>query len=150
MINDSLKVIGHLDILLRDINGTIKTKMSVPNLVVSTGKNAIAARLIGTTTPVMSHMAVGTDSGLILPLATSNTTLGSQLGSRVALTSSTALNNIVTYSAEFNVGVSTGAIVEAGIFNSLTAGSMLCRTIFPVINKEESDILTINWNVTIS
>lgn len=150
MINDSLKVTGSLDITLYDAEYNVKEQFTVPNLVVTAGKNVIASRLIGTTSGVMSHMAVGTDSGAILPLATSNTELGAQLGARIALASSTAAGNVVTYTATFGTGVSTGALVEAGIFNALTSGSMLCRTTFPIINKEASDILTINWNVTIN
>lgn len=150
MITDFIKATGALDIILFDANKNIKAKISVPNLVVSVGKNAIADRLIDTSTNVMSHMAVGTDNGSILTLASSNTALGAQLGSRVSLTSATRTNNVVTYSATFSEGVSTGAIVEAGIFNASTSGDMLCRTTFPVINKEASDTLTINWNVTIN
>ena len=150
MIKDSLKVTGSLEVILYDSNKNIKQQFTVPNLVVSAGKNVIANKLIGGANAVMSHMAVGTDNGTILPLATSNTQLGAQLGSRVALTSSTATNNVVTYSATFGTGVSTGALVEAGIFNAATGGSMLCRTNFAVVNKEASDILTINWNVTIN
>lgn len=150
MINDSLKVTGSLDITLFDADHNVKQQFTVPNLVVSSGKNVIAARLVGTTKDMMTHMAVGTDNGTILPLAAANTELGAQLDARRALTASTVLNNVVTFSATFAAGESTGAIVEAGIFNADTAGDMLCRTTFPVINKEAADILTINWNVTIN
>ena len=150
MIRDSIKATGALEIKLYDINGNIKQELSVPNLLVTAGKNVIADRLIDASTSVMSHMAVGADNGTILPLAASNVELGDQLDVRVALTNVTRSNNVVTYTAEFNDGVATGAITEAGIFNASTAGDMLCRTTFPVINKEASDFLTINWNVTIN
>lgn len=150
MIKDSLRVTGSLEVILYDSNKNIKQQFTVPNLVVSAGKNVIANKLIGGSNAIMSHMAVGTDNGTILPLATSNTQLGAQVGSRIALTSQTATNNVVTYSATFGTGVSTGALTEAGIFNAATSGSMLCRTNFAVVNKEASDILTINWNVTIN
>lgn len=150
MIRDSIKATGALEITLYDNNGNVKQQLSVPNLVVTVGKNVIADRLIDTSTAVMSHMSVGTDNGTILPLATSNLDLGDQLGSRVSLTSVTRTNNVITYTAEFADGVSTGAISEAGIFNASTSGDMLCRTTFPVINKETTDFLTINWNVTIN
>jgi len=150
MIKDSIKATGELTIKLYDAVGNIKQQILVPNLVVTVGKNLIADRLIGTNSSVMSHMAVGTDTGAILPLAASNTALGSQLGSRAALTSTTRSNNVITYTSEWDAGVSTGAITEAGVFNASTAGVMLCRTTFPVINKEASDFLTINWNVTIN
>lgn len=146
MIKEFLKVTGEPTFILRDAQGNIKQQFTKPNLVVTTGKNLIADRLIGTTSGVMTHMAVGTSN---TSLDATNTALASQLGSRVSLTA-TRNNNVITYSCTFGEGASTGALVEAGIFNADTNGTMLCRTTFPVINKEATDTLTINWNVTIS
>lgn len=146
MVNDSLKATGHLDITLYDANRNVKQKISIPNLVVTVGKNLIANRLISNTDPVMSHMAVGTSNA---NLVSANTALALEL-TRVALTSATRSGNVVTYVADYAAGVGTGALVEAGILNASSNGTMLCRTTFPVINKEESDSLTINWNVTIN
>lgn len=146
MVNETLKATGRLDIVLLDQDNNIKQKVSVPNLVVTVGKNFIASRMVGTASAAMSHMAVGTSNA---NLAAANTALAAQL-TRVALTSATATNSTVTYVGNYGAGVGTGAIVEAGIFNDATTGTMLCRTTFPVINKEASDTLTINWVVTIS
>lgn len=146
MINEFLKATGKLTLTLKDSNNNVKQELNVPNLVVTVGKNLIADRLIGTSSAVMSHMAVGTSN---TNLAAANTDLASQLGNRVSLTASRT-NNVITYSCTFGEGVSTGALVEAGIFNASTAGTLLCRTTFPVINKEATDTLTINWNVTIN
>jgi hypothetical protein len=52
--------------------------------------------------------------------------------------------------ATFGAGVATGAITEAGVFNALTAGTMLCRTVFSVINKGALDTLVITWKVTVA
>lgn len=146
MIKEYLKVTGEPTFTLYDAQGNIKQQITKPNLVVTAGKNLIADRLIGTSSSVMSHMAVGTSN---TSLDATNTALATQLGSRVSLTASRT-NNVITYSCTFGEGVSTGALVEAGIFNAATSGTMLCRTTFPVINKEATDTLTINWNVTIS
>lgn len=150
MINDNVKALGELSIVLRDAQGNIKTQTTVPNLVVTVGKTVIASRLTGNTTGVMSHMAVGTTNTFQIA---ANTTLGAEIsGSRTALTTSggVAVANEITYAATFPAGVGTGAIVEAGIFNAATAGSMLCRTTFSVVNKDVGDSLTINWKITIS
>lgn len=147
MLTDFLKVIGEPTFTLYDKFGNIKQQFTKPNLVVTVGKNLIADRLIGTSSGVMTHMAVGTSNA---SLDAANTALASQLNSRVALVSSTRTNNVITYSCTFGEGVCTGALVEAGIFNAATNGTMLCRTTFGVINKEATDTLTINWNVTIS
>jgi hypothetical protein len=144
---DSLKIIGTPTFILTDKFGNVKQQFTQPNLVVTVGKNFIADRMIGTSSAVMSHMAVGSSN---TAPAVGNTALAAQIGNRVSLSSSTRTNATITYVATFAAGVSTGAIVEAGIFNASTAGTMLCRTTFPVINKEADDILTINWNVTIN
>lgn len=151
MVNEMIKATGELEITVHNSNNEIKQRVVVPNMVVTSGKEAIADRLIDTSTAVMSHMAIGEDDGTILPLAASNTNLGDIAGSRVAFSGSPSRTGaVVTYSATFGAGVSTGAITEAGIFNASSGGDMLCRTIFPVVNKEAGDSMTINWNVTIN
>jgi hypothetical protein len=52
--------------------------------------------------------------------------------------------------ATFGAGQSTGAVTEAGIFNDATAGTMLCRTVFDVINKGALDTLVITWKVAVA
>lgn len=146
MIKDSIKVVGTPTFTLTDKFGVIKQQFTQPNLVVTVGKNLIADRLIGTSSNIMSHMALGTSNA---GLAAGNTALSLEIV-RIALNSISRTDSTITYTATYVAGVGTGAIVEAGIFNASTAGVMLCRTTFPVINKEADDILTINWNVTIN
>ncbi len=116
------------------------------NLVVSAGKNFVASRLAGVTDDVMSHMAIGTDS---TAADAADTTLATEAG-RVALTSTNVVDNEITYTATFGAGVGTGAIVEAGVLNASSAGTLLCRTVFSAINKGASDSITITWTVTVS
>ena len=145
MIHDGLKITGAVEITLFDKDGQVKDQRSIKNLVVTTGKTFIAARMVGTPT-VMSHMAIG--SGTVDP-AVGDTTLGTELG-RVSLTSSAASGAVVTYIASFGAGTGTGAVTEAGIFNAGSSGTMLCRTEFAVVNKGADDSLSITWTVTVS
>ena len=145
MIKDFLSAKGVLSIVVRDENGDLKQQYDATNLVVDTGLAYIASRMKDTTKTAMSHMAIG--SGATAPAA-GNTTLGSQLG-RVALTSTTVTANSVAYVATFPAGTGTGAVTEAGIFNASSAGDMLCRTTFDVINKAAGDSMTITWTVTV-
>ena len=147
MVNDAIKATGELTIVLLDKDQNLKQKIHVPNLVVTVGKDFIAARMVGTTPAVMTHMSVGTAN---TNLVAANTALAAEVSPRVALSSSVRTANTIRYIATFNPGVGTGALVEAGIFNALTAGTLLCRTIFSVVNKESTDTLTINWDVTIN
>jgi hypothetical protein len=145
MINDLIKVKGELKLTLTNPQGNVTHETIVPNLVVTTGKNFIADRLKNNTT-VMSHMAIGTGS---TAAAAGNTALGSEAG-RVALTSTTVTDNAVAYVASFGAGTGTGAITEAGLLNASSSGTLLCRTVFSVINKGANDTLGITWTVTIS
>lgn len=147
-IQDAIQMKGRLNIVLTDAFGEVKEQREVDNLVVTVGKNYIASRMKDATATAMSHMAVGTTS---TAAAVGDTTLGAEIASsRTALTSTTVTTNSVAYVCTFGTGVGTGAVVEAGIFNAASAGTMLCRTVFSVINKGASDTLTITWTVTVS
>lgn len=146
MINDIIKVTGDLEVLLHDQHGNLKTRREVKNLVVTTGKILIASRLVNADDGVPSHLAIGDDN--TAPAAGQTALLGEL--ARVELGSTSRTNNTISYSATFNDGVGTGAVVEAGIFNDATTGTMLNRTTFDVVNKDVTDVLTINWNVTIN
>lgn len=146
MIRDSIILTGALRVVLTDAQGRVKDERELKNLVVTAGKNFIAGRMVGTTPAVMSHMAVG--SGTTAPVA-ANTALVSELG-RVALTSSSASGNAIPYIATFGPGTGTGAVTEAGIFNAASTGTLLCRTVFSVINKAAADTLGITWTVTVN
>lgn len=143
----SLKVEGNLVIIKTGENG-IQDRIEHKNLVVSVGKTNIAARMSGNTVAVMSHMAVGTGSTAAV---VGDTTLQTELA-RVALTvaGGTPSSNTVTYSASYPAGTGTGALTEAGIFNASSSGTMLCRTVFPVINKQAADSITITWVISIT
>lgn len=151
MVNDGIKAKGVLQLTLIDENGNIK-QQDEHNLVVNTGLAYIASRIKDATAGTMTHMGVGTGT---TAAAAADTALGGALGARVGLDSTTivtttATNDSVQYIATFGAGVSTGAITEAGIFNALTGGTMLCRTVFAVINKGALDTLVITWKVTVA
>ena len=144
--NELLKATGQVSIQVLDSNGKLKEKLEIPNLVVQVGRNFIASRMKDATATVMSHMAVGEDN---TSPATGDTALGSEAG-RVALDSTAVSNNVVTYTATFPAGTGTGALEEAGLFNASSAGTMLCRTTFAVVNKAAADSMVITWAITIS
>lgn len=141
MIKDDFKLKGKLSIAIND-----EVVKEVDNLVVTDGKEFVASRMKDATATAMSHMAIGTGS---TAAAAGNSALGSQ-SARVALTSTTVTNAEVAYVATFAAGTGTGAITEAGLFNASTGGTMLCRTVFSVVNKGASDSMTITWTVTVS
>lgn len=151
MFVDNINAKGSLTLTLTDADGNVKSEQNVKNLVVGVGLSHLAQRAINNAVTVMSHMALG--SGTV-PAALGNTTLGTEAG-RTALQSSTNVttnvsNDSVQFIASFGAGVATGAITEAGIFNAASAGDMLCRTVFNVVNKDANDTLTVTWKVVLS
>ena len=145
MINDTIKVTGELKVTLTKPDGNVHETV-VPNIVVTDGKEYIASRMKDASATAMSHMAIGTGS---TAAAAGDAALGTEAG-RVALTSTTVTSNAVAYVATFPAGTGTGAITEAGIFNASSSGTLLCRTVFSVINKGAADTLGITWTVTVN
>ena len=132
---------GRLTIALND-----EVVQEVDNLVVTTGKGYVASRMKDASATAMSHMAIGTGS---TAAAANDTALGSE-SARVALTSTTVSGADITYVATFGAGTGTAAITEAAVLNASSSGTMLCRTVFAVVNKGASDSMTITWTVTAS
>lgn len=200
--SESINVSGQVHIVVTDKNGDIKSETNVPNLIVTTGKNHIAARIFAnyilwtastaatlntlyyygnniykcttagtfnTVAPSHSTGAVanGTatltwyslnDSSLVthIGFGTSTTTpvltdtdIISIIGSRASanLTHLTGTNSM---SASATLTGSAGTITEAGMFNALTAGTMICRTTFAGIPILTTDSLAITWIININ
>ena len=139
--NSGLSMQGRLTIAIND-----EVVQEINNLVVTTGKGYVASRMKDATATAMSHMAVGTGS---TAAAAGDTALGSE-SARVALTSTTVSGADVVYVATFGAGTGTAALTEAAVLNASSSGTMLCRTVFPVVNKGASDSMTITWTVTAS
>jgi hypothetical protein len=140
MINDNFALTGALTIAVNN-----KVVQETNNLVVTAGKEWVADRMNDVNT-VMTHMAVGTGT---TAAAAGDTALGTQLD-RNALTSTTVTGNTIEYACTWAAGDGTGALTEAGIFDAATAGDMLARTVFSVVNKGASDSMTITWTITVS
>ena len=140
MFKDDMKMTGRLVISIND-----NVVQEVDNLVVTAGKEFVASRMIGTSSDVMDNMAIGSGS---TAAAAGDTTLGSELDRQSA--TSSASGAVVTFAATFGAGNGTGAVTEAALFNAASGGAMLCRTVFPVLNKGAADQMTITWAVSVS
>ena len=145
-MNDGLKLRGDVALVLRDKDGNVKDERNIKNLIVDSGLNFICDRMKNDET-AMTHMALGSGS---TAAAASDTSLGSQLGSREALDSDTVSSNTITYTSSFEAGDATGAVTEAGIFNAASGGTMLCRTVFAVVNKSADDSLSVTWQISLT
>lgn len=148
MANDKLKIGGRLQVVLKDKDGNVKEERDIKNLVVTAGLDHITACMaVGDT--AMNWVGVGTGA---TAAAAGNTDVETHVAPKVVCDSVTDNGGNIVYVTTFGAGVCTGALTEAGIFNSITAatGDMLARTVFSVVNKGASDTLVLTWTVTIS
>ena len=144
--NNALDAKGQLTLELFDKDGNLKETQNIKNVVVNNGLNYIASRMKDASATAMSHMAIGSGN---TAAAAGDTAPETQPG-RVALTSTTVSSNAITYVGDFPAGTGTGAVVEAAILNASSGGTLLCRTVFSVVNKAAADTLKITWTVTVS
>ncbi len=141
-MNEKVEIKGKVKIeLIR--GGKVIHEEVTDNIIVTTGKALIATLITGAGT-TFSHMGIGSDSTTEV---VGDAALGSELG-RVILTSKTSTNNVVQYIGDFPAGTGTGSIVEAGLFNASSSGTMLNHVTFSTVNKTASDALKITWDVT--
>ncbi len=141
-MNEEIGIKGKLKIqLIRD--GKVIQEEKVNNIIVTTGKGLVATLVSGTGT-AFSHMAIGTDNTAEV---IGDTALTAEVG-RVTLTSKAVTANVIDYIGDFPAGTGTGTIVEAGILNASSSGTMLNRATFSSVSKTASDALKITWSVT--
>lgn len=154
---ESLKLSGRLNIVVTGQDGKIKQQQEVDNLVVQAGLRWITESMAKTTNSplAMTHMGIGDST---TAAATGDTDLLGTNKFRKGFTAAAVANSSpsagqgnIVYTCLFGTAdnITGGAITEAGIFNDSTAGTMLCRTTFPVVNKGANDTMTITWTITL-
>ena len=149
-LTDKVARKGTLLVQLFSADGKLKEERKIENLMTNAGEAYIADQLASSQDEsAMSHMAIGT--GTTDPTS-AQTALVNEID-RNALTSKNqgagGDDNDIIYIGDWAAEDGTGAITEAGIFNSSAAGTMLARSTFSVINKGASDTLKVTWTVTI-
>ena len=141
MFIESFNPTGHVIVRLND-----DIVYDGPNLITTAGKALIASRMVDGNDAVVSHLAAGSNN---MAAAAGDTALASELG-RTALTSFTHSTNTFTAVATLAAGTATGAVVEFGLLNASSGGTLLCRTVVSTINKGSSDSITVTWVLTAS
>lgn len=143
-----MKMHGAMRAILHKENGEILV-YAKDNIIVSAGFDFIANAIgLSASRPaVMGYIAVGTGT---TAAATSQTALVTETVRQAATYSHTAGTQVFSFATTFAPGVATAAITEAGVLNAATAGTMLDRVVFGVINKGANDTLTQTFNFTMS
>lgn len=148
--NDTLKLKGSMTAVLFKEDGTTETYLR-DNIIVNVGFDFIADAIgkAASRPGVMSAIAVGTGA---TDAAATQTALVAELTRRAATYAHIVGTRVFTFVVTFAAGTGTGAITEAGVFNSTTAnsGTMLDRVVFDVINKGAADTLQVTFTFTMS
>lgn len=161
-IPESLKLRGWFHMVHIGPDGEVKQERYVENLVVSVGKAQVAG-FINSAVSVTSS-GVGAFRFLAIGSATSataaaDTTLGSEFssngGNRLVASSLTRVTTTVTndtaqFVLTFTCSAGTLAVGEAAIFDASSAGNMLARQPFALINLSSGDSLQTTWKVQVS
>lgn len=124
----------------------------VKNMFVTSGKNALASRLAGTTANNKGQITFcGLGTGTTAP-ALSDTTLQTEID-RKQISVRSFNGNVATFQTFFTTSEAIGTLREAGLFgddatDTANSGTLFCRT---AINrtKTSNDTLTLTWAVTI-
>lgn len=146
-----IKITGYWDMKLYGEDGTLKQSIRGKNVITTAGKEALANYLASAaasaTLNPFKYVAIGTGG-------TAETAADTAMSVEVARAQGTAsfTTGAAVYSvyATFAAGTGTGAIVEYGLFNTLTGGTLFSRDTEAVINKGASDTLTVITQVTLS
>jgi len=144
-MHERMRLQGTVTHELRDSAGRLLLRETDHNLVVDDGLNLVAVLLSGSGA-APSHMAIGSDNK---PPDPPDEALGNELV-RVAFTSATVTDNVITWVGTFGPGVGTGTVQEAGIFNASSGGTLLARIIHGAFAKGASDTLTITWTLELT
>ena len=139
----------NVHIYLHGPDGTLKDERHTHNLVVTAGKNWLAAYLANVTNLNMVYLAIGTGTTAPTP---GDTALGGDVSNPRVVGTLTSSNNMwqntATYPANNPSSTVTMPVTEAGILNNTTGGNMYVRSTFAAVNKQPADTLTIVWQVT--
>jgi len=132
----------------RNAGGTLLAEITATNMVVTAGKVLIADRMLATPSKAaVGYLAVGKSD---TATAVTQTALSNETARTANAFTAAAAAGVLTYTATLPAGVGTGKIREVGLFNASSGGDMLCRTTFAVIQKAQTDTLSITWSITVA
>jgi len=149
-LGDGIKLEAYLNLhaVLKDADGKVKAEETVSNQVQTAMLTHVADALSDQGEAQASHMGIGSGTGQ----AVGDNTLATLLGARQALDNATPSHSaaVVTYHRTFAAGEGTGTVTEAGVFNNVSAGTMLLYNDSISFAKGAGDSLELTWTLTIS
>ena len=134
--------------------GSWVEKMRLSNLITTTGKAGIAARINGTSSPAAyDYVAIGTGTTAAniadTTLETEITTGGGERAQGTpSVTTTDTTDDTATVVKTFTFS-SSFAVTEAGLLNAASSGVLAARQVFSAVNVVSSDTLQVTWNIDV-
>lgn len=140
---------GYWDVKLTGPDGELKDHRYGKNVITTNGKEALARYLYSAATAATNtfkYVAIGTGSTAETAADTGMAVETARHTGTVSYVSGAIYEVIATFAA----GTGTGDIVEYGLFNTSTGGTLFSRDTESAISKGASDTLTVTTRVTLS
>lgn len=145
-----LKIIGIIEITVKDGKGRVKYRIIRRNLITDAGIQYIVQALAAQVTlAAFKYIAIGT--GTTSPSG-SDTALESEVARQegtITIESTNISNDTLRVDASFTFEASY-SISESGLFNAASGGTMLARQTFDPISVEPGFTLDVTWRIIVS
>lgn len=123
----------------------VKLRRWVHNGITTAGKNKLLAVASGAAITAFTYIAIGTNN---TAFSTSDTALGTEVARSPTQTPTNPSASVYQVQYTFPAGTGTGTIVEAGLLNASSSGTLLNRTVFGAITKAAGDELTMTVQIS--
>ena len=152
--NEIGKVTGRVLIEHLRNGQVIETRLG-PNLIVDAGKAGIASRINGAgSEAAFTYIGIGAgttaaaagDTALEAEKAEDGTPTTTHKAATCTRVTTTVTNDTAQNVATFTFTGSV-AVTESGVFNAASAGTLLARQVFSVINVASGDSLQVTWKI---
>jgi len=152
---ETIPLKGSFEIVLRGPDGKIKQRQKKDNLILNTGKGAMASRLNGAgALPLFNYLALGSDntaaaaaqSLLIAELTGAASSGGQREHASTSRVTTTVTNDTAQLYFQYAIQVSM-QIQEVAAFNQSGAnnGQVLGRQVVTAINAQSGDTVTVTY-----
>lgn len=151
-IQDVIKMRGHIEMVLGDLQGREIERRKIDNIIVTAGRKWVLRQICSSdmvTSESIGYMAIGTT---VTAPATGDSALGGETtrNAIVSFTTTNLTSNPPSWRAECSYASNEGntTLAEVGLFNSSANGTMLGRATFATLNKTTSNTLSISYTVS--
>ena len=143
-------LMGRMIFELRDKNGTLKHRSVVKNGITDDGYDLVSQLLAGAGGNKLSHIGIGDDNTAFDPAQTDLIGTSYRMAASYSHTGGTKIFEIeATWGVDEPIA-GTFTVKEAAAFNAVAAGDMYSRLVRADLNKLQTDILKIIYEITLS